>query len=228
MIRCMKPVQVVRAAFVAGAVALCVAVAPAGAQAPTPRPSERAAAREFSFAAYRLRVAVLAHRAEVETGAAKVAAAFRDPRCNRAVSASPESRRVEVVLVAALVAVSPVYDPIRPSLDRYLTELERVPTADPVLRSGRAGWRSEIDLIQRLPSVADPCAVLQAWQRSGFAASAAPLNIDAILNPGLDAADGKLARAERRMRELGVSAGAARRFTGDTLFRGVAKGVDLT
>jgi hypothetical protein len=222
-------IRVARAALAAGALTLLlVGVAPAAAQGPSGPPSERAAAREFAFAAYRLRVAVLVHRAEIQAVASKVLAALKDPRCNRAVTSAPESRRVQVVLVSTLIVVGPVYDPIRADLDRFLAELERVPTADPVLRSGRAGWRSEIDLVHRLPSVADPCAVLQAWQRAGFAASAAPLNIDAILNPGLDAADGKLARAERRMRQLGVSAGAAKRFTGDTLFRGVAKGVDLT
>jgi hypothetical protein len=48
--------------------------------------------------------------------------------------------------------------------------------------------------------------------------------------PGLDKAideasneriERKLARAERRMRRLGVSRGAARRFRGETLFSGV-------
>jgi hypothetical protein len=228
MIKCMHFTRVARAVLVAGALTLLVAVAPAAAERPLPRPNERAAAREFAFAAYRLRVAVLAHRDEIQAAASKVRGALQDPRCNRAVTEAPESRRVQVVLVSTLIVVGPVYDPIRPELDLFLAELERVRTADPVLRSGRAGWRSEIDLVQRLPSVADPCAVLQAWQRTGFAASAAPLNIGAILNPGLDAADGKLARAERRMRQLGVSAGAAKRFTGDTLFRGVANGLDLT
>jgi hypothetical protein len=204
-------------------VVLAAGALPAGAQAPSPRPSERAAAREFAFAAYRLRVAMLAQKAQVEAGAVRALRAFGDPRCDRVVTASPQNRRVDVVLVAALIVIAPVYDPIRAPLDRYLAELERVPTADPALRSGRAGWRSEIDLVRRLPSIVDPCAALQAWQRAGYAPSAAPVNPAAIGNPGLAAADGKLGRAGRRMRELGVSAGAARRFTGATLFRGIAE-----
>jgi hypothetical protein len=211
----LAPMMLVAAALAAGAT-------PAGAQAPSPRPSDRAAAREFSFAAYRLRVAVLAQKPQVEAGAARALRALGDSRCDRAVSASPDSRKVDVVLVAALIAVAPVYEPIRAALDRYLAELERVPTADPVLRSGRAGWRSEIDLLHRLPSIPDPCAALEAWQRAGYAPGAAPVNPAAILNPGLAAADDKLGRAGRRMRELGVSAGAARRFTGATLFAGIA------
>ena len=55
-------------------------------------------------------------------------------------------------------AVGPAYNPIRPALDTFLAELERIPTNDPALRGGRAGWRTEIDIIRRLPSTPDPCA----------------------------------------------------------------------
>lgn len=47
------------------------------------------------------------------------------------------------------------------------------------------------------------------------------MNIDAVTDTGLDAAEGKITLAARRMRRLGVSAGAAARFTGDGMFRGV-------
>ena len=232
MNRCMQVMRIARVVLLTGALTLGAGAGPgampARAQAPPARPSDRAAAREFSFAAYRLRLAVLARKPQVEAGAAKVLAGFKDPRCVRAAAAAPESRRVDVVLVTALIVVGPLYDPIRGPLDTYLAELERVPTADAALRSGRAGWRSEIDLVRRLPSLPDPCAAVQAWQRVGFAPAAAPLNAGALLNSGLDAAEGKLARAGRRMRRLGVSAGAARRFTGDTLFAGVADGLDVT
>jgi len=218
------------AAVLATALLAAAAAAPAGAQAPpapSPRPDERAAAREFSFAAYRLRVAVLAVRTQIEARAKAELAALADPRCDRAIDAAPETRQLQVVLVAALLVAAPVFDPIRAPLDRYLAELEAVPTADAALRGGRAGWRSEIDLIRRLPSLPDPCGALVAWRRTRYAPSAAPVTVGALANAGLLAADGKLTRAERRMRALGVSAGAARRFTGETLFAGIAEDLDF-
>jgi hypothetical protein len=219
-----------RAALVAAAVA-CAAPAAAHGQSPppavppTPAPapplSARAAAQQLSFAAYRLRVKVLAQEdailAKVETSLA----ALDDNRCDQAVRAAPDDRALEVVLVALLLIVAPGYDPVRPALDTFLAELEAIPIADPILRAGRAGWRSEVDLIRRLPSLPDPCGALQTWRRAGYTDSASPIVVAAVLNPGLLAAEDKLARAAKRMRALGVSASAARRFTGDGMFADV-------
>jgi hypothetical protein len=213
-----------RAALLAAAVAGAAPAAALG-QSPPPAPgpplSARAAARELSFAAYRLRVKVLAQQDAIRAKLQITLDALDDDRCDRAVTGAPRDRELEVVLVAVLVIVAPGYDPVRPALDTFLAELETIPIADPVLRSGRAGWRSEVDLVRRLPSVPDPCATLQTWQRAGYAASASPIVVAAVLNPGLIAAEDKLAAAARRMRALGVSAGAARRFTGDGMFADV-------
>lgn len=151
--------------------------------------------------------------------------AFADDRCNRADDAAPDSRELDVLLTDVLLALAPAYDPIRPALDAFLAQIEAVPTNDPALRGGRAGWRTEIDIIRRLPSTPDPCAALQAWQRTGFAPSSAPIPLDVLTNAAALAAEGKLAVAARRMRQLGVSAGAARRFTRRAMFRGVALGL---
>jgi hypothetical protein len=217
-----------RAALVAAAVA-CAAPAAAHGQSPPPAVppapgpplSARAAARELSFAAYRLRVKVLAQQDAILAKLEVSLNALDDNRCDRAVRAAPDDRALEVVLVALLLIVAPGYDPVRPALDTFLAELEAIPIADPILRSGRAGWRSEVDLIRRLPSVPDPCGTLQTWRRAGYADSASPIVVAAVLNPGLIAAEDKLARAARRMRALGVGAGAARRFTGDGMFADV-------
>jgi hypothetical protein len=104
---------------------------------------------------------------------------------------------------------------------REIEVLLRIPTNDPALRGGRAGWRTVIDIIRRLPSTPDPCATLQAWRRTGFAPEKAPIPLDVLVNPAARAAEGKLAVAARRMGRLGVSAGAARRFTGKGMFAGV-------
>jgi hypothetical protein len=217
-----------RTVLVVTALVVAAAAVPARAQAPPPvppppaaAPDERAAAREFSFAAYRLRVAVLGQKAAIEAKIAAGLAALDDPRCDRVLAAAPARSRPQVLLMTVLLAALPTFDPLRAPLERYLAELERVPTADPLLRSGRAGWRSQVELIRRLPSIPDPCAALEAWQRAGFAPGAVPVDPAALDNPGLDAADAKLRRAARRMRELGVGAPAARRFTGDTLLDGI-------
>jgi len=217
-----------RAALVAAAVALAApgaahAQSPPPAVPPTPQAplSARAAARELSFAAYRMRVKVLAQQDAILAKLDITLRALDDDRCDQAVRGAPDDRRLEVVLVALLVILAPGYDPVRPALDTFLAELEAIPIADPVLRSGRAGWRSEVDLIRRLPSLPDPCATLLAWRGAGYAQSASPIVVAAVLNPGLLAAEDKLALAARRMRALGVSTGAARRFTGDGMFADV-------
>jgi hypothetical protein len=204
-----------------------VAVLAALAVAPTASaqtaPGERAAAQQLSFAAYRLRVAVLAQSDAIDDKVLGVTLdALGDDRCDRADDAAPEGRELDVLLTDLLLAFAPGYDPIRPALDAFLAQLEQIPTNDPALKGGRAGWRTEIDIIRRLPSTPDPCAALQAWQRTGFAESKAPIPIDVLINPAAQAAEGKIAVAARRMRQLGVSAGAARRFTGKGMFRGVA------
>jgi hypothetical protein len=216
-----------RAALVAAAVA-CAAPAAAHAQSPPPSVpptvpplSARAAARQMSFAAYRMRVKVLAEQDAILTKLEVTLKALDDDGCDQAVNGAPSDRELEVVLVAVLLIVAPGYDPVRPALDTFLAELEAIPIADPILRSGRAGWRSEVDLVRRLPSVPDPCATLKTWQRAGYTASASPIVVEAVLNPGLLAAEDKLTLAARRMRALGVSASAARRFIGDGMFADV-------
>ena len=202
------------------AILIALAVAPT---APAQAPDERAAAREFSFAAYRLRVAILAQKDAVEDKVLNVTLeAFGDDRCNDADDAAPGLRGLEVLLVDILLAFAPAYDPIRPALDTFLAQLETIPTNDRALRGGRAGWRTEVDIIRRLPSTPDPCAALQAWQRTGFAESRAPIPIDVVTNAAAQASAGKIAVAARRMQQLGVGATAATRFRGRQMFEGVA------
>jgi hypothetical protein len=203
------------------AILIALALAPT-APAQAPAPDERAAAREFSFAAYRLRVAILAQEDAIDDKLVKVTLeALGDERCDRADDAATGLRGIEVLLTDILLAFAPAYDPIRPALDTFLAQLEAIPTNDPALRGGRAGWRTEVDIIRRLPSTPDPCAALQAWQRTGFAENRAPIPIDVLTNPAAEASAGKIAVAARRMRQLGVGATAAKRFRGRQMFAGV-------
>jgi hypothetical protein len=203
------------------AILIALALAPT-APAQAPAPDERAAAREFSFAAYRLRVAILAQEDAIDDKLLNVTLeALADDRCDRADEAATGLRGIEVLLTDILLAFAPAYDPIRPALDTFLAQLEAIPTNDPALRGGRAGWRTEVDIIRRLPSTPDPCAALQAWQRTGFAENRAPIPIDVLTNPAAEASAGKIAVAARRMRQLGVGATAAKRFRGRQMFSGV-------
>jgi hypothetical protein len=208
----------------AGGTARAQTTPPATTPAPAAQaaPGERAAAREFSFAAYRLRVAVLAQKQAIEDKLLGLTlGALSDPRCDRVEKAAPGLVGIEVLLVELVLDITPAYDPVRTSLDAFLAQIEAVPTNDRALRSGRAGWRSEIQFIRQLQSSPDPCGSLQAWQRKHFAPSQSPVNLDAVGDEGLNAAEGKIKLAARRMRALGVSDGAAARFTGDGMFRGV-------
>lgn len=203
------------------------AAAPTGAAAQAP-PDERAAAREFSYAAYRLRLAIKAQHVTLERQLTGRVDALLRPRCRRALDVIPERRESDVIFVASIAATVPAYLTVRPSFERFLAEIEAVPTADPALRSGRASWRGPVGLMRRLRPLPDLCAALEAWRRAGFAPDAAPVDVGDTRDFDLGsqmAQNAKAERAERRMRRLGVGKSAARRFTGETLFIGVGDGL---
>jgi hypothetical protein len=193
---------------------------PAAAQAP----DARAAAREFSFAAYRLRVAVKARLPEID----RAASITRTPACRTALSGgTPAQQRRHVDdLVGVLVDLlaGAMFAPVSEPLRTFQAELDRVPTTDPALRSGRAAWRESVGLyLQVRPLPSDLCAQLGRWRTAGYAAAARPALQPAGVRRILDGSgtvDAKLHLAAARMVALGVSQGQARRFAGDTLFDG--------
>jgi hypothetical protein len=207
---------------VAAATLLLGAPQAAGAQAP----DERAAAREYSYAAYRLRVAIKARMPQIDAAAAIT----RSPACRAALrGATPEQERKHLddlvgVLVDLLAGamLAPASEPLR----TFQAELERIPTADPALRSGRAAWRTSVALyVQVRPLPADLCAKLKRWRTSGYSAAARPdLQPQAVrrILDGSGTVDAKLHLAAARMVALGVTEGQARRFAGDTLFNGLS------
>jgi hypothetical protein len=102
-----------------------------------------------------------------------------------------------------------------------------VPTGDTALRSGRAAWRSSVAHIATFPPDLDICGTLERWRRTGFSRAAAPFGLGGDrLGPYAASAATKLAAAERRMRELGVAPGPARRFGGETLLEGIGDDLD--
>jgi hypothetical protein len=209
---------------------VCLAVVALGAMLGVPQvaaaqaPDERAAAREFSYAAYRLRVAVKARLPEIE----RAASITRSPACRAALSGgTPAQQRKHVDdLVGVLVDLlaGAMFAPVSEQLRSFQAELDRVPTADPALRSGRAAWRKSIALyVQVRPLPSDLCAQLGRWRTAGYAAGARPALQPTAVRRILDGSgtvDAKLHIAASRMVALGVSQGQARRFAGDTVFDG--------
>jgi hypothetical protein len=201
-------------------VLLCVP-GQAAAQAPV---DDRAAARELSFAAYRLRVAIKARMPQID----QAAAITRSPACRAALRpASPEQERQHVDdLVGVLVDLlaGAMLAPAAEPLATYQAELDRIPIADPTLRSGRAAWRASVALYAQVrPLPADLCARLARWKREGYMATSRPDLQPAAVRRILDGSgtvDAKLHAAAARMVALGVPEGQARRFAGDTLFAG--------
>ncbi len=198
--------------------------APAGAQAQAPAPDERVAATEFSFAAYRLRVAIKAKLPEIQAAAAIT----HRPACRTALGGATPAQQQEHLddLVGVLVDLlaGAMFAPVAHSLQTFQAELDRIPTADPALRSGRAAWRSSVSLYTRVrPLPADLCSQLARWRKAGYAAAARPdlqpREVRRILE-GSGTVDAKLQLAAVRMVALGVTEGQARRFAGDTLFAG--------
>lgn len=198
---------------------LLVVPAPASADAPRSPRKERAAAREFGFAAYRLRVALLAQKPEMER---RVRAQFEAPECwDLALESAPPQVKAFVTAGHGGITIDAVFGPARPAFVRFLAELERVRTRERALRRGRAVWRKAVRFLSSVPTPPPLCADLLRWQGAGFAPGAVPVYaIDAVapLGPGSSSQDRRLPRAARRLRALGVKRSAAVRFAGNGLF----------
>ena len=187
--------------------------APAGA-APT------RTAQRFSDAVLHARVAIKAQRDEFR----ERWEALNLELCFEALDGAPERAADRAGLVVGLGLSTTFNDLLLPHLRQVVAELDAVPTRDRVLRSGRAAWREMVRLLGGIPRVEDPCGQLARWRDAGWAPEAAPpvpdYDIEALEKRG-DRLERKLKRAARRLRRLGLSRAAARRFTGETLLEGM-------
>ena len=147
-------------------------------------------------------------------------------RCERVLERHkppPAGELEHFVVYLVIAATGPMIQTGKPVLDQIVADLEAIPTRDPILRSGRAAWRDTVRALDAFPAVERPCEQLERWARSGWRKSSRPaLDFEALKGEIEDDRsaenDRKLARAARRLRQLGVSAGDASRFTGDSLF----------
>jgi hypothetical protein len=181
-------------------------------------------AERFAGAVERGKSAIRAKEAEYR--AAFEAVDF--DRCERALERKPPPKREadRFGLLFAAVILQPTFGPTKPVLQQIVDDLDAIPTRDPILRSGRAAWRSVVGLVSRFPTVDKPCEQIEAWANAGWRASARPdfdfEGFEKLLEEGDDKAlERKLDRAARRLRQLGVSKGAAERFAGETLLEDI-------
>lgn len=192
------------------------------------QPDERAAAREFSYAAYRLRVTIKAAAPAMDQAAARINGAG----CSRTTFAqTPKRARWGLSVVASEMGLGISVPPVAGAFGQFVHELDGVPTTDPALVDGRNAWRSAAELFAQVgPPPTDLCAQLLHWRATGYRDDAIPVAQPpavhrALLTEGLGALAAvdrpEPRRASRRMQALGVPAGQAARFTGDALFEAI-------
>lgn len=201
-------------------------IAGAGA-APASALSDHDAAMQFSFAAYRARIALVADKPEIQR---RVDALSNDDRCLSAIRRAPRRARPRLGRLLGLGLVDALIVPLRPALDTLRTDLGEIVTTDRALRSGRAAWRFIIRTYDTLPDLGDVCGLMAAWQRTGFDPKRAPAThlkqLERLAGHRVRPIQRKLDAAARRMEQLGVPRRDAHRFTGDPLLRGLEP--DLT
>ncbi|HEV3000116.1 MAG TPA: hypothetical protein VGW75_05185 [Solirubrobacteraceae bacterium] len=197
------------------ALLLAVAVAVLGAAPAQAAPRTQAAA-DFADAALHAKVALKAQAGEYR----RRERALRVELCMRAIRALPagyERRARRAVGVFVVGILRPFIDVLVPVVRQLVADLDAVPTRDRALIGGRAAWRQSLAALERFPAIDRPCERLDEWRASGWDPAKAPPDMTAAIDAMPDdsrATAAWLEVAARRLRQLGVSPAAARRFTG--------------
>lgn len=199
-----------------GAVLAVLAVVPASSVA-APRADARAFAAAASAAAAEIRATAPQTRVDI--------AAVEFNRCVSAtdrlarLSISAESRaRFGVLGQIGLLSI--VNTRTLVPLQRFVANLDRIRTADPVLRSARAGWRRYVAdqaVILAVPVPRDLCVQLEAWVDAGAPGMLLPeLDLRAagavLAAGGGSRQDARISRGAARLAALGAPRVRARRF----------------
>jgi hypothetical protein len=211
------------ACVLATAVAAPVASAAPGVKAtgPSATPGDKADAAAIRKATIALHGYILAVKPGIEASFGQ----FRDPTCAKALAGAPDAQTEDLFddfLVPALFQM--LVHPLQNGMHKLVADIDALQLEDPVLRSGRAGWRvlaTQFGAVGAPPT--DLCARLDAWRKAGYPAASRP----AIEDPGItvllrdDSGEQriqrKLNRSGERLRELGVSKRVVGWWTGDTL-----------
>ena len=183
-----------------------LALLPATAAAQTPQPDERAAAQALADAAKHLIDA--ADALEDEPGWTSDCSALERP--------VPARREADAGAYVESLEQRSFLDRLRPSVQRFRTEIANAHPADPVLLSGRAAARRIVRLVAAFPAgEPDPCAAYEAYRRAGYPpgpareARALERRLSELVTRGIRR---KITAAARRMLDLGVPGADARAF----------------
>ena len=193
---------------------LIVAGFPASAAAQAPV-DDATAARAFADTALRVTPEIAAASQQLEALGTSVDCDVRVPRRRRArVSELSNSLHVAHTIAGFTRTVGPV-------LARASNELHGVQTTDPILRSGRTGWRRlrrTYASFAALPT-ADVCAQVRAYVRNDFRHTRetrrAMRAFHAMMAWDTRDVDRRMAAAVARLIELGVPASEADAFDGE-------------
>lgn len=203
------------------AIAACLLAVAVAAPVASAAPRDKADAAAVRKATIALHGYILAQKPAIEASFRR----FEDPACVKALRGAPDAQ-TEALLNDYLLPVlfETLIHPLQNGMTKLVTDLNAVPLSDPVLRSGRAGWRV---LAGRFGQIAAPpsdlCAPLDAWRQAGYPASARPKANDPGLaalmhdDSSLNLVQRKLNRSGARLRKLGVSKRVVGWWTGDTL-----------
>ena len=199
----------------AALLALTLAVA-AAAPATAGAEPRTAAAAAFADAALRAKVALKAQADEYRRRSREL----RIRLCFRVLAAVDEryEQRVQrAVQVTVLAVFQPVVETFVPIGRQMVADLDAVRTRDRGLIAGRLAWRQSVELFAGIPRIDRPCQRLAEWRDSGWRPEAAPPRLEDPLDHLLEGAediDRNMRIGVRRLRMLGVSRAAARRFGG--------------
>jgi hypothetical protein len=206
-------------------VSLCLVATAVAAPVASAKPGDKATAAAVRKSTIGLRFYVVAQTPAIQASLKQL----DDPVCTRAIERMPDEQAPDLLFSFVLpVAFEMLVVPLQNGMNQFVAELDQVPMRDPVLRSGRAGWRVVArDFGAFAPPPTNICAQLDAWRQAGYPAASRPSVDDPALgallddDSGLDGASKKIARAGRRLRELGVSKRVVGWWTFDTLLDGV-------
>lgn len=214
-----------RLRLAAGLVALALLVPAATSSAATQ--ADRSAAKRFASAAAEFAPAVRAQAPGVRVLLAQARLECIGPLVRRAVAEGVPAHDLGLVVNKGGVALKEaVYESSIPALERFVARLDRIRTANRVLRSGRSAWRRHLEMFRVYAAldaaVVDNCDRIAAWiDARGTQPWMPEVDFTAALREfqyGAGPREDKMDAAAERVRQLGQTKLRADRFRFKTSF----------
>lgn len=149
-------------------------------------------------------------------------------RCRKLVV--PHSRAKTANAVADIALVEALEAPNDAGVGTFVAALGQIQAPNVALARGIAGWSEYLAAIRALPRISDPCATLEAWARTGYKASRAPIDIAAytVIDRRTSADERAIAGAARYLAKVGVFPRTVVEFTPRGLLLRLAPSLPLT